>query len=200
MISRAIAFESAMSLPTFSPSQTSAHWADAVRRGSIDVEPRAVPDPLEQMVEPDRVRFARVRSPEEDDVRLLHFAVGARAPARTEDRRQTDDARSVSGPVAAVDVVGAERRPGRASAPGSSPRCVDFEQLKMPSAFRPVRGEVAAESFRRAVERLVPRRGTEDAVVADERLRQPCIGAGWSSSLEHALIIDDSWRFERQTS
>ena len=35
MISRAIALASAMSLPTLSPSHTSAHWADAVRRGSI---------------------------------------------------------------------------------------------------------------------------------------------------------------------
>ena len=35
MISRAIVFESATSLPTLSPIQTSAHCADAVRRGSI---------------------------------------------------------------------------------------------------------------------------------------------------------------------
>ncbi len=34
MISRAIALESAMSDPTLSPSHSSAHWADAVRRGS----------------------------------------------------------------------------------------------------------------------------------------------------------------------
>lgn len=34
MISRAIAFESAMSEPTSSPSQESAHCADDVRRGS----------------------------------------------------------------------------------------------------------------------------------------------------------------------
>ena len=35
MISRAIPFDSAMSLPTLSPSQVSAHSADVVRRGSI---------------------------------------------------------------------------------------------------------------------------------------------------------------------
>ena len=35
MISRAIPFESATSLPTLSPSQVSAHSADVVRRGSI---------------------------------------------------------------------------------------------------------------------------------------------------------------------
>ena len=76
------------------------------------VEPRAVPDPLQQVVEPDRVRRARVRSPQEDDVRLLDFAVGARASTRPEHRRQTDDARRVSCPVATVDVVGAERDAG----------------------------------------------------------------------------------------
>ena len=34
MISRAMALASAMSVPTCSPSHTSAHWADDVRRGS----------------------------------------------------------------------------------------------------------------------------------------------------------------------
>ena len=35
MISRAIVFDSAMSVPTSSPAHTSAHWAELVRRGSI---------------------------------------------------------------------------------------------------------------------------------------------------------------------
>ena len=34
MISRAMVLESAMSVPTSSPSHRSAHWADEVRRGS----------------------------------------------------------------------------------------------------------------------------------------------------------------------
>ena len=58
------------------------------------------------------MRRARVRSPQADDVRLLDFAVGARASTRPEHRRQTDDARRVSGPVATVDVVRAERDAG----------------------------------------------------------------------------------------
>jgi hypothetical protein len=41
-----------------------------------DVQTRAVvPDPLEQVMEPDWVRLTRVRAPEEDDVRLLYFGV-----------------------------------------------------------------------------------------------------------------------------
>jgi hypothetical protein len=45
MISRAIAFASAMSLPTSSPSQRSAHSADEVRRGSTAISraPRFTP-------------------------------------------------------------------------------------------------------------------------------------------------------------
>ena len=61
-------------------------------------------------MEEDRVRLARVRSPQDDDVGLLDFPIGAGAAARSEDRRQTDDAGSVSGAVAAVDVVVAEDR------------------------------------------------------------------------------------------
>jgi hypothetical protein len=38
----------------------SAHCADAVRRGSTTIELRAVLDPLEHVVEEDRMRLARV--------------------------------------------------------------------------------------------------------------------------------------------
>ena len=56
----------------------------------------------------DRVRLARIRSPQQDKVGFRDLLVGARAAARSEDRRQTDDARSVSRSVAAVDVVAAD--------------------------------------------------------------------------------------------
>ena len=78
------------------------------RRGPArvdDEQARAVVHALEQVVEEDRVRLTGVRAPEEDDVRLLDLAVGGRAAARSEHRRQTDDARGVSGAVAGVDVV-----------------------------------------------------------------------------------------------
>ena len=72
-----------------------------------DVEARAVPHPLQQVVEEDRVRLPGVRAPEEDHVRLLHLTVRRRPAARSEHRRQTDDAGCVSGAVTGVDVVGA---------------------------------------------------------------------------------------------
>ena len=46
MITRAIAFESAMSLPTLSPSQTSAHAAVLVRRGSMTYRRAPLRTPL----------------------------------------------------------------------------------------------------------------------------------------------------------
>src|SRR6188472_4409511 len=56
----------------------------------------------------DRVILAGVGAPHENHVGFFNLIVGARAPTRTEDRRQTDDARSVSRSITAVDVVGAE--------------------------------------------------------------------------------------------
>ena len=75
MISRAIALASAMSVPTFSPSHTSAHCGGRRPPRIDDVQPRAVLDPLEEMVEPDRMRLTGVRSPEEDEVGVLRFLV-----------------------------------------------------------------------------------------------------------------------------
>src|SRR4029077_8218330 len=74
------------------------------------VHPRAVPPTLQQMVEEDRVRLARVRAPQDDEVGFLDLLVGARAAPCSEYRRQTDDARGVSSTVAAVDVVAADDR------------------------------------------------------------------------------------------
>ena len=100
MISRAIVCESAMSVPTSSPSQPSAHLRRRRAPRIDDVEPRAVVHALEQVVEEDRMRLTGVRAPQEDDVRLLDLAVGRGPAARTEHCRQTDDAGRVSGAVA----------------------------------------------------------------------------------------------------
>src|SRR5690242_18930837 len=66
------------------------------------VQLRAVANSLEHMMEKDRMRVACVGTPQQNDVRLFDFAVGTRPAARSENRRQTDDARRVSSPVAAV--------------------------------------------------------------------------------------------------
>ncbi len=54
--------------------------------------------------------FTRVRTPKKNDICLFSFAVGAGAPSRTENRRQTGDARGVSSAVTTIDVVTTDDR------------------------------------------------------------------------------------------
>jgi hypothetical protein len=64
-------------------------------------------NPFEQMMKENGVRFARIRSPEQNHVGIFNFAIRTGAAARSEDRRQTGDAGGVSSPVTAIDIVGA---------------------------------------------------------------------------------------------
>ena len=75
MISRPIAFASAMSLPTSRPSQTSAHSAELVRRGSTAYSRAPLRTPLEEVVEEDRMRLPGVAAPEHDQVGLFSLAI-----------------------------------------------------------------------------------------------------------------------------
>ena len=74
-----------------------------LRRGRApridDHQPGAVVHALQEVVEEDGMRLSGVRAPQENDVRLLDLAVRRRPAACTEHRRQTDDARGVSGSV-----------------------------------------------------------------------------------------------------
>ena len=75
MISRAIALARAMSLPTSSPSQPSAHSARG-RPARVDgVQAGAVADALEHVVEEDRMRLAGVAAPQDDQIRVLDLTV-----------------------------------------------------------------------------------------------------------------------------
>jgi len=60
---------------------------------------------FEYVMKKNRVSFPRVRAPQENYVRIFDLAIRTRPPARSEDRRQTGDAGSMSSTVAAVDVV-----------------------------------------------------------------------------------------------
>ena len=73
---------------------------------------RAIPHSFKKMVKEDRMRFARVGSPQQDHIRFFDFLIGVRAASSTEYRRQTGDARGVSSPIAAIDVVAAYHDPG----------------------------------------------------------------------------------------
>lgn len=57
------------------------------------------------MVKENRMRFPGVRSPEQDNVSVFDFAIRTGPPACSEYGRQTGDARGMSSPVAAIDVV-----------------------------------------------------------------------------------------------
>ena len=61
-------------------------------------------------MEEDRVGIARIRPPQDDYVSFFQGLVGTRAASRSEDRRQTDDAGSVSSAVTAVNIVTADYR------------------------------------------------------------------------------------------
>src|SRR5579863_3595196 len=57
------------------------------------------------MMKENRMRLPGIGTPKQDHIRLFNFAVRTRAAPCPENRRQTGDARGVSSPVAAVNVV-----------------------------------------------------------------------------------------------
>src|SRR5262249_47465686 len=129
---------------------------------------------FQQMMDPDRVRFTRVRPPEEDDVRLLHLPVGVGSSARSEDRRQTDDARRVSGAVAAVDVV-VPKRHARELLRQEVHFVGGLAAREDPQRVRAVPFEIPAEALRGGVQRDVPRRREQFAAAANEWLGEAWI-------------------------
>ena len=119
------------------------------------------------------MRLARIRAPEHDQVGVLDLLVGARTATCAEYRRQTDDARSVSSSIAAVDVVAADDRAGELLG--------DVIHLvgRLRAAKHAKRTGAAAipsvaQAQSGALERLFPRRATQ-ITVAHERMRQPKI-------------------------
>ena len=119
----------------------------------------------------DRMRLARIRSPQDDRVGMLDLLVGAGAAACPEDRRQTDDARGVSSSIAAVDVVAAD------DATSELLRDVVHLVGRLRAAEHPVRAgrpSIAGVAQGRcgAVERFVPGGAPQIAAVAYERVRQ----------------------------
>jgi hypothetical protein len=68
-------------------------------------ETRSVPDSFEEMMKENRMCLPGIRSPEKNYICLFNLLIGVCATASTKNRRQTGDARRVSSPVAAIDVV-----------------------------------------------------------------------------------------------
>src|ERR1043166_5965220 len=147
-------------------------------------------DALEEVMEPDRVRFAGVRSPEEHDVGVFRLFVRAGAAPRSENCRQTDDAGSVSGPVTTVDVVVAEHH-ARELGRGEVHFVARLGTAENAERVAAVRGDVARESLGGAIQRLVPTRATQHAVLAHERVREPGVAAafGRSWTIDHLALL-----------
>jgi len=121
---------------------------------------------LQNMMEKDGMSFTRVRSPKKNDVRLFDFAVGAGAPSRTENRRQTGDARGVSSPVTAINVVAADDRADEFL------RDVikligGFGAAEHAEGARSVLANFAADGIRNTIESFFPRCKTMFSLFAD---------------------------------
>ena len=158
------------------------------RPSRVDGEhPRTVPQTAEQVMKEDRVRLARVRSPQQYKIGLFTLLVRARPAARAEYRRQPGDAGRVSGTVAAVDVVAAD----------DAPRKLLRDEVRLVRALRAaeeterlrtVPVDDAAEAGGRPVERLVPGGRTQTSGLADQRLSQPTIRSRHAVTPLHVLI------------
>ena len=118
-----------------------------------------------------RMRFPSVRSPQQDHIGIFNFAIRAGPSTRPEYRRQTGDARGMSSPVAAINVVAAHDTTNEFLG-----RVVQFvsslgatEHAKVPRIFF---RDGFSKSRGYAVHRFVPGRRTMYAIFAHQRLRQ----------------------------
>src|SRR5919198_1087927 len=135
-------------------------------------QPRAVPDPFQDVVEEDRMRLPRVRPPQDDEVGALDLLVRAGPAPRSEHRRQTDDRGSVSGAVAAVDAVRAEDLTSELLRDEVHlVRGLRAAEDADPPAGVPLDGDLQSRGG--PVEGLVPGRGPQSAVRAHHRLGEP---------------------------
>ena len=118
------------------------------------------------------MRLTSVRSPQDQQIRLVDLSIGRRTAARTKHRRQTDDARSVSSAVARVDVV----RPHHRTHELLSQEIDLVRRLRAaehPERTRRVLYPCTSQTRSGEIERLIPARKAKRPVLAHQRLRQP---------------------------
>src|SRR5215469_9708585 len=130
------------------------------------------------MMKQDRVCFPRVRSPQENEVRILHLLIRTRCPARSENRRQTGDARRVSSTVAAVYIVAAHY--------GAHELLRDVVQLvrrfrtaEHPERLRPVFLHLLANPRGQQIQRLVPACRAVAVSFSNQRRCEPASKVLW---------------------
>ena len=112
--------------------------------------------------------LSRVGSPQDDEVRVLYLAIGTCAAAHSKDRRQTDDARSMSSAVTAIDVVAAHDHTSEFL--GHEIHFVGgLRTAEQPEALAAVGAAGLAKARGGAGERFVPASRAELAIVANKR-------------------------------
>jgi hypothetical protein len=124
------------------------------------------------MMKKDRMSLPRVRAPEEDYVRFFDFAVGTCSAPRSENRRQTGDARGVSSTVAAIYIVAADDRANEFLR-GVIELVGRFGATEHAESARTVCSDLGAESIGGARECFVPGRRAMLAIFADEWSCEP---------------------------
>src|SRR5579859_1272320 len=136
-----------------------AAWVDYEKLG-------ALAHTFQNMMKENRMGFAGVGAPQKDNVGLLRFAVGTGAAARSENRRQTGDARSVSSAVATVNIIASDDRADEFLC-GVVQLVGGLGATKHAKGLRTVLGDFAADAFGDAIERLFPACGAMGSVFAE---------------------------------
>src|SRR5579885_3546676 len=163
--------------PTSIPSQRSAHWAEEVRRGSTT-----------KSFAPRRSAFStwwkkmgcvsRAFEPHSRITSVSDLAVRACSAACSENRRQTGDARGVSSPVAAVDVVAADDGTDKFLR-GIVQLIGGLRAAEHAERSRPSRGDFPLNAPRNGVESFVPACRDVLSVLAYEGGCQPRFAPGF---------------------
>lgn len=137
-------------------------------------EPGSVMDTFEQVMKEDRMGFAGIRTPKQNHIRIFDLLVGIRSAAHSKNRRQTDDAWSMSGSIATIDVVRTDHDPdellgGEVHLVGGFGATENAKRLRF--------GPGGGKPLGRAIERFVPGSGSQRPVFTDQGLCQPRTGA-----------------------
>jgi len=144
------------------------------------------------MMEEDWVRFPRVGTPNNDEIGLLDLPVGASTPTCSKHCRQTDDGWSVSGAVAAIDVIAAHHESGKLL--GDVIRFVGrLGATEQPKGIALVQAQPGGGLLNRLLEAGRP----ESAIFSHKRLFETGVASSHPHLLSH-LIDPESTRLRSQ--
>jgi|SRR5215813_2291882 len=126
---------------------------------------------LQHVMKKDRVRLARIRAPQENEIGLLDLPIGTGPASSTENCRQTGDTRRVSSAVTAVYVIAADNQPGELL--GHEVRLVgSLRAAEQSERLRSALCDGSLKALSRAGQRLIPRGGPQATLLTHERLSE----------------------------